>query len=154
MYKSIDSTRIRNLKVVAKLKTGERLRTRAHYYSVDAYTSPFLSYKPLMRMLYGEGKDETVDSLTKLVESCVKQVGLTPGDEKRLSRQLKDVIKGINNLSETYKDDSGAVAGLEHVKEVAEDFICIHDPSYVRETNPTVVEDVDQIEIEEEEVSD
>lgn len=163
MYKSIDSTRIRNLKVVAKLKQGERLRTRSHYYSIEPYYSPYFSFRPLVRMVYGEGKTETTDSLSRLVESCVLQAGMAHEDKMRLTEQLKEVIKGINNLAVTYKEDSGAVSGLEYVKEVAEDFIVQYDPDYVRETRPTrpsVVRDVPQerdpnvVELEEEEVSD
>lgn len=157
MYKSIDSTRIRNLKVVAKLRQGDRLRTRAHHYSIDTYSSIF-SYKPIVRYFTGEGKEETVDSLTKLVDSCVKQVGLTTSDKKRLSEQLKGVIKGINNLSITYKEDSTACAGLDFVKELIEDFIVSQDPSYVRETVQTIINeatiDPHEVDLVEEEVSD
>jgi hypothetical protein len=139
MYKSIDDTRIRNLKVVAMLKQGDRLRTRAHHYSVDTYASIF-SYKPLYRFLTGEGKEETVDSLSKLISSCVKQVGLTEKDKGRLCKQMKEVILGVNNLSVTYKDDSTACAGLSFIKEMIEDFIVSVDPTYIRETNATEVE--------------
>jgi hypothetical protein len=133
MYKSIDSTRIRNLKVVAMIKQGERLRTRAHHYSIDSYTSMF-SYKPIYRYLTGEGKEETVDSVSKLVESCVKQSGLSVRDKGRLVEQLKDVIRGLDNLSVTYKEDSTSCAGLNYIQEMIEDFIVSEDSSYVRQT--------------------
>lgn len=139
MYKSIDDTRIRNLKVVAMLKQGDRLRTRAHHYSVDTYTSIF-SYKPIYRYLTGEGKEETVDSLSKLISSCVKQTGITEKDKSRLCKQMKEVIVGVNNLAVTYKDDSTACAGLSFIKEMIEDFIVSIDSNYIRETNVTQVE--------------
>lgn len=145
MYKSIDDTRIRNLKVVSMLKQGDRLRTRAHHYSIDTYTSMF-SYKPLYRYLTGEGKEETVDSLSKLISSCVKQVGLTEKDKNRLCKQMKEVIVGVNNLSVTYKDDSTACAGLSFIKEMIEDFIVSVDHNYIRETNATETEYDDDVE--------
>lgn len=158
MYKSIDSSRIRNLKVVAMIKQGERLRTRAHHYSIDSYTSMF-SYKPIYRYLMGEGKEETVDSVSKLVESCVRQTGLSTRDKKRLVEQFKEVIIGINNLIVTYKEDSTACAGLNYVQEMIEDFICIEDPTYVRQAskiNNTLYESTDDpnaVDVEEEEIT-
>jgi hypothetical protein len=111
------------------VKQGERLRTRAHHYSIDSYTSMF-SYKPIYRYLTGEGKEETVDSVSKLVESCVKQAGLSVRDRKRLTAQLKEVIIGIDNLRITYKEDSTACAGLVYIQEMIEDFIRIGDFAY------------------------
>lgn len=130
------------------LKRGQRLRTKSHHYSIDDYTSIF-SYVPLYRRLTGENKEETVDSISRLVESCVKQSGLSVQDKKRLTEQLKEVIKGLNNLSVTYKDDSTAVAGLLYILEMTEDFISSEDPTYIRQTNPTIER---QYDMEEEEI--
>lgn len=160
MYRSIDCTRIRNLKVVAMLKTGQRLRTKSHYYSIDEAYDSFLSYIPVSRFFAGETKIETVDSITRLVESCVKQTGLTKMDRTRLSEQLKSCIEGINNLTVTYKSDSASVAALVFIIEMIEDFIVSEDPNYVRQTKCIGRAERDEgeeehaIEYSEEEVSD
>jgi polyhydroxyalkanoate synthesis regulator phasin len=130
MYRSIDSSRVRNLKVVAMLKKGQRLRTKAHHYAIDDYTS-ILSVQPLYRYMTGENKEETVDSISRLVESCVKQGGLSDRDNRRLVDQLKNVNKGLDNLAVTYKDNSTAVAGIEFIKEMIHDFILIGEPDHV-----------------------
>lgn len=150
MYKSIDSSRIRNLKVVSMVKQGERLRTRSHHYSIDNYTSMF-SYKPLYRYLTGEGKEETVDSVSRLIETCVRQPGMEKRDRQRLVEQFKDVIVGIKNLSVTYKDDSTACAGLHYIHEMIEDFICLEDKTYVRQAGVALSSD-GEVELEEESV--
>jgi hypothetical protein len=121
MYRSIDSSRIRNLKLISRLKTGDKLCTRYHHYSIDAY-SP-LSYRALFRMIHGESRSETIDSLTQLTESCVNQYGIAPDERTRLADEFKDVVKGIKNLSLTYKDDSTACVGLDLIREMMEEYI-------------------------------
>ena len=120
------------------LKKGDRLRTRSHHYSIDTYSSMF-SYKPIIRYFNGEGKVETIDSISKLVTSCVKQVGDSKKERQRLAKKLKEVFIGVHNLSDTYSEDATAKAGLSYIKELIEDFIVSVDPTYVRETNPTEV---------------
>ena len=150
MYKSVESKHIRNLKVIAMLKRGDRLRTRPENYSIDTYDSIF-SYKPIYRYLTGESKEDTVESLNRLVETCIKQAATAPHDKKRLAEQFKSAMKGLNNLAETYKESSTVVAGLDFIKEVIEDFIVTEDPEYQRETCQVVGGD-NELDIEEEEV--
>jgi hypothetical protein len=121
MYKSIDSSRIRNLKVVSRVRAGQKLNTRYHHYSIEEYG--YLSYKSLLRWANGESRDQTVDALTQLVESCVEQHGMKEDEKKRLLFQLNDASVGIKNLSITYKDDSTTCAGLEYILEMIKRFI-------------------------------
>jgi hypothetical protein len=139
MFKSIDESKIINLNVIAMLKKGDRLRTRSHHYSIDTYTSMF-SYKPIIRYFNGEGKVETIDSISKLITSCVKQIGDSKKERQRLAKKLKKVFVGVHNLSDTYIGDATARAGLSYIKELIEDFIVSVDPTYIRETNITEVE--------------
>jgi len=142
MYKSIDSTRIRNLKVIAMIKQGQKLCTRLHHYSIDDYNTTF-TYKAIFRWFNGESRTETIDSISKLVESCVQQTGLSQSEKIRLANQFKEVIKGVKNLAMTYKDDSTACAGLEFIIETIEDFIVANDNTYVRETTAVEMEEVE-----------
>jgi hypothetical protein len=115
MYKSIDPARVRNLKVVAKLKVGNKLCCRYHRFTIDS-TSP-LSLTSIMRYINGESRSETCDSLTDLVLSCVNQAGLAEDEKPRLIRQLLETRKGIVNLCKTYKDDETTVSSLEFILE-------------------------------------
>lgn len=164
MYKSIDSSRIRNLKLIARLKAGDKLCTRYHHYSIDAY-GPF-SYRSVMRYLNGESRSETIDSLTQLIESCVKQHGISPDERRRLANEFKDVVKGIKNLSITYKDDSTACVGLDLIREMMEEYIDMYgdkdivnydENEEINEAHPIIDEGItrtteDDIELETEEV--
>jgi hypothetical protein len=138
MYRSIDSTKIRNLKVIAMIKQGQRLRTRTQFYSIDDY-SLMTIYKAGIRYFTGESRTETIDAITRLIESCVRQAGVSESERKRLSFQLTEVLTGIKNLYITYKDDSTACAGLDYITELIEDFIVKHDSTYQRESITTTL---------------
>lgn len=153
MYRSIDSTKIRNLKVIAMVKQGQRLRTRTQFYSIDDYSIMTL-YRAGIRYFTGESRSETIDAITRLIESCVRQAGVSETERKRLSFQLKDVLKGIKNLYITYKDDSTACAGLDYITELIEDFIVKQDPTYKRETITTLLEEETLFETEEVTIED
>ena len=127
MYKSIDSSRIRNLKLIACLKVGDKLCTRYHHYSIDHY-SP-ISYRSIMRMINGESRSETIDSLTQLTESCVNQFGIAIEERTRIADEFKKVIKGVKNLILTYKDDYTACVGLELIREMMEEYISLFGTS-------------------------
>lgn len=157
MYNSIDSSRIRNLKLISRLKTGDKLCTRYHHYSIDAY-SP-LSYRSIMRMIHGESRSETIDSLTQLIESCVKQYGIATDERTRLANEFRDVVKGVKNLSVTYKDDSTACVGLDLIREMMEEYIDLYADIINIPRSPTphplVDEEIispDELHLEEEEV--
>lgn len=120
MYRSIDSSRVRNLKVVSKIKIGQKLSTRFHRFTIDG-SSP-LSLTGLIRYINGESRAETCDSLTDLILSCVSQPGLSNDEKSRLIKQLLDTRKGIVNLSKTYKDDETTVSSLEFILENIDTF--------------------------------
>lgn len=158
MYRSIDSTKIRNLKVIAMLKQGQRLRTRTQFFSIDDY-SLMTIYTAGIRYFTGEGRSETIDAITRLIESCVQQAGVSENERKRLSFQLKDVLIGIKNLYITYKEDSTACAGLDYITELIEDFIIKQDVTYKRESaiasgeqDAVDKEESDDMRLDEEEV--
>lgn len=121
MYRSIDSSRIRNLKVLSRLKPGQKLNTRYHHYSIEDYS--FFSYKSLLRWANGESRSQTIDSLTQLVESCVNQHGMKDDEKKRLLIQLNESKRGIENLGVTYNEDSTTCAGLEYIIEIIKRYI-------------------------------
>jgi hypothetical protein len=125
------------------IKQGQRLRTRTQFYSIDDY-SIMTIYKAGIRYFTGESRTETIDAITRLIESCVRQAGVSETERKRLSFQLKDVLVGIKNLYITYKDDSTACAGLDYINELIEDFIVRHDLNYQRETITTILEEEEE----------
>jgi len=71
----------------------------------------------------GESRNQTVDSLAQLVDSCVRINGLSKEESDRLIRQLSEAYIGIINLSITYKDDNTTCAGLEYILESIDDFV-------------------------------
>lgn len=154
MYKSIDSSRIRNLKLISKLKIGDKLCTRSHHYSIDAFRP--ISFNSIYRIINGESRTETIDSITLLVESCINQHGVSVEERKRLANEFKGVVKGITNLGLTYKDDSTAMVGLELIKEMLLEYIKINGTEDVEDTSLKIIEDgiveADEIELDTEEV--
>lgn len=138
MYFSLDSTRIRNLKLISKLKIGDKLCTRYHHYKIDTY-SPF-SLSTITRMVYGESRMETLESITQLVESCISQQGVSDDERVRLASQFKEVGVGLDNLMVTYKDDSATCVGLEFVKEMLNEYIDKHH-IYKKEEDSVAQED-------------
>ena len=114
MYRNIDSTRLINLKVVAKLKVGDKLSTRLHRFSID---EPSYSPKFILRWLNQESRFQTMDSLDSLISSCVNQNGLSDGESRILAEQLHKAGIGIKNLATTYNDDTTIVASIELIIE-------------------------------------
>ena len=68
MIPTFDVTKIRNLKVIAKLKVGQKLSTRYQFYSIVSTDSYFIAPK---RWFSGETRHNTVDSIQTLVMSCI-----------------------------------------------------------------------------------
>ena len=115
MYKSIDSARIINLKVVGKIKRGEKLNTRFYRFTIE--TTSMLSPQFFYRWLNGESRDQTIDALDSLISSCVNQSGLSERENIDLVDQLIHASSGIKNLAQTYKDDQTTCAGFEMILE-------------------------------------
>jgi hypothetical protein len=111
-----------------------------------------------MRMINGESRSETIDSVTQLVESCVKQHGIAPDERTRIANEFKNVLRGVKNLSITYKDDSTACVGLELIREIIEEYIDLYadkDPDYNNAVIYDGTVDADEVDmvVEEEEES-
>lgn len=126
MYRSIDSSRIRNLKLLAELKVGDKLCVKNHYYSIDVGES--YTIRKLLRKLSltGEGRNETTDSITQLVESCINQHGISEEEKKRLANEFKNVYKGIENLKTTYRGDHTSTVGFKVILEMLEEYIKLY----------------------------
>ena len=124
MYSTIDSARIINLKVVSKLKRGQKINTRFYRFTIE--TTSVLSTSFLMRWINGESRDQTIDALDSLVSSCVNQVGLNERENNDLVDQLISASEGIKNLAQTYKDDQTTCAGIEMILEKIKFFVKKH----------------------------
>lgn len=124
MYSSIDSARIINLKVVSKLKRGEKLNTRFYRFTIES--TNLLSTSAIFRWLNGESRDQTIDALDSLISSCVNQNGLSERENTDLVEQLLSASEGIKNLAQTYKDDQTTCAGIEMILEKIKFFVIKH----------------------------
>lgn len=126
MDSPIDPVRYSNLKVIARLKQGEKLRTRGHRFKIDEYDPKTWPVQSMTRWTQGENRYESVSSITSLIESCITQKGMTPESQAGLARQFEAVLRGVLNLAVTYKDDTTICAYLELVIEMLEGYIAKH----------------------------
>ena len=125
MYNSIDSARIINLKVVSKLKRGEKLNTRYYRFTIESIA--MFSPQFFFRWVNGESRDQTIDALDSLISSCVMQSGsLEKPELDELISQLMLASQGIQNLAQTYKDDPTTCAGIEMILEKISFFVNKH----------------------------
>lgn len=121
MYKVIDTDRIINLKVVAKLKRGHKLNTRLQHYTIEP--PGILSPAGFVRWVNGESRRQTIQALDNLITSCVYQSNLSSGEVASLVEQLYHTSEGVKNLAFTYKDDETTVSGLELILQKIKYFI-------------------------------
>lgn len=111
MYSIIDTDRLINLKVVAKLKRGQKLNTRLQHYTIEP--PGILSPAGFVRWVNGESRRQTIQALDNLVSSCVYQNNLQHEEKMALVEQLYYTAEGIKNLVFTYVNDDTTVSGLE-----------------------------------------
>lgn len=111
MYSIIDTDRLINLKVVAKLKRGQKLNTRLQHYTIEP--PGILSPAGFLRWVNGESRRQTIQALDNLVSSCVYQNNLSFEEKGALVEQLYFSAEGIKNLLFTYVNDDTTVSGLE-----------------------------------------
>jgi hypothetical protein len=142
MFSSIDSDRIINLKVVAKLKRGEKLNTRLQHYTIEP--PGFLSPAALYRWMGGESRRQTIQSLDSLITSCINQGRMGAEEIASLVEQLQQTTIGVENLMYTYKDDHTTVSGLELIMQKINYFIVNNGGELARH--------IDDIPLDEEEV--
>ena len=131
MIPTFDVTKIRNLKVIAKLKVGQKLSTRYQFYSIVSTDSYFIAPK---RWFSGESRHNTVDSIQPLVMSCITQPGLSIEDTRGLAEQLSNARDGLVNLQATYIDDQSIYSGLEVIIEMIDRYTKKHRMMTIRET--------------------
>lgn len=124
MYSVIDTDRIVNLKVVAKLKKGDKLNTRLQHYGIEP--PGIFSTASIMRWINGESRRQTINALDTLITSCIKQANLSDNEIATLVEQLYHTSTGIENLIFTYKDDVTSVSGLELIIQKIRYFISLN----------------------------
>jgi len=125
MFPGVDSGRLINLKVISKLKRGEKLNTRFYRFTIES--TSLLSPSFFTRWVNGESRDQTVDAVDSLVSSCIVQGSQMNEQEiSKLIDQLFQVGRGLKNLIETYKDDCTTCAGIELVLEKITSFAAQH----------------------------
>lgn len=127
MYSSIDSDRVINLKVVAKLKRGQKLNTRLQQYTIEPTPGTISAVSSaVIRWFGGESRMQTVQSLDNLVTSCIKRSLLNTEETYSLVEQMYQTSLGVDNLIYTYKDDETTVSGLELIQQKIKYFINVN----------------------------
>lgn len=142
MYSSIDSDRVINLKVVAKLKRGQKLNTRLQQYTIEPTPGTISAFTSgVVRWFGGESRLQTVQSLDNLVTSCIRRGNLTADELQCLVKQMYETSLGVDNLMITYKDDFTTVSGLELIQQKIRYFIN-HNGGYTPPLEPLVGNEV------------
>lgn len=117
MVSSIDHARLVNLKVVARLKRGQKINTRMHYFQI--VDKSVLNSMAIFRWFNGESREQTISSLTELINSCINTDILKKDDIPILIEELIKTSGGLCNLIFTYSDDSTVESSLtlliEHI---------------------------------------
>lgn len=138
MYSSIDSDRVINLKVVAKLKRGQKLNTRLQQYTIEPTPGTISAFTSgVVRWFGGESRLQTVQSLDNLVTSCIRRGNLTADELHCLLKQMYETSLGVDNLMVTYSDDDTTVSGLELIQQKIRFFIN-HNGGYTPPLEPLV----------------
>ena len=111
MYSGIDIMRLRNLRVLSKLEVGDKLCTRQHPFTIMNESTHLyqIPYTAMYRWLYCESRDQTIDAICALIDSCVQN----DTHHEQVSSELTLSARGIACLMETYRDDRTAVSSLE-----------------------------------------
>lgn len=138
MYSNIDSDRVINLKVVAKLKRGQKLNTRLQQFTIEPTPGTISAFTSgVFRWFGGESRLQTVQSLDNLITSCIRKTNLTADELHSLIKQLYETSIGVDNLIVTYKDDITTVSGFELVQQKIRYFIN-HNGGYTPPVEPLV----------------
>ena len=129
---SITFNDLRNLKVISKINIGDKLCTRTEQFTIDPCRT--FSLRLVWRMVTGDNREDTIESITKLCEKCIKNSFIKSSREEdiehvsppRLAKEFKGVVSGLKNLSETYKDDVSIVSIIEIIIERLDDYIKVN----------------------------
>lgn len=111
MIRSIDRTRLVNLKVVASLKRGQKLKTRMQYFEIDDSSTYYLP-QWLYRGYYEESRVQTLFSLSDLITSCTNVSLLKKEEIPLIIDELLNASGGICNLISTYNNHITTVSDL------------------------------------------
>ena len=129
---------LRNINVVASCMPNDKLNTDGSLFSIYVPTS----IRGLWRFLYREGRESNVSD----IQSCIRQATafiqhtmqnrvishtfhgkLKAATElqqcHRMMEALKRASQGIDNLTQTYKDDASIVSKLKMIEHEIEDFV-------------------------------
>ena len=125
MFSGVDSDRLINLKVVAKIKRGDKLNTRLQQFSIETNSGTFGNIAgSFFRYFSGESRMQTVFALDTLITSSIaKTHGLNCEELEAFKLQLYQTGGGIENLIYTYKDDQTTTSGLELVSQKIKFFL-------------------------------
>lgn len=124
MVRSVDNARLVNLKVVARIKRGQKLNTRMHYFQI--VEKSILNSMSIFRWLNGESREQTIASLTELVNSCINTDVLKPDDIPIMVEEVVKTSGGLCNLIYTYIEDSTVESSLTLIIEQIGRFVEKH----------------------------
>ena len=133
---------IRNLKILGNIKPNDKLIKHGDTIKLD---SPYI-YQGISRYWYGDSRKESLNHIEQLIEDCFHMIDLIYGSEIErrtgglddyyncnkgqkyfetenaqkltiFSTELLNVIKGLNNLKQTYHSDISTCSRIEVVIE-------------------------------------
>ncbi len=134
-----------HLKFIGTFQPGEKINTRS--LSIE----PNNILTPIMRRIFGEGRDATYQFLVNTIERTFEiiqfqVVSTRMSDKLQAQNTVCDLIKaihGLKNLQKTYKDDKLFTCNLESLIET------IHSRlSELQSQYPDVIKEVDLLEDE------
>ena len=112
-----------SLKVISRVQQHERLATSNEVVRVEKMDQTWYSYLlPLRRWYNGESRESNIQSVGKIIDNAFSQLRLYADKEKstseqlfvmRLTTDLENTIKGLQNLRTTYNNDSVAQARID-----------------------------------------
>ena len=129
---------LRNVNVVASLMPNDKLNTEGNLFSVFAPTS----FRGVVRLFYREDRETNVSRIQSTIRQAKTFVSNTMQYEivsnnfngrmklttqlqqcSRMMSALKAAVQGLENITQTYKEDASIVAKLNMLKYEIEDFI-------------------------------
>lgn len=133
---------LRNLGVVGQMKQNDKLLTQGDYFSL--YTPTYM--RGVYRMWLGEGRELNVNRVHEEVNSAKAYITNVLADQRyavtddaniksrlgrhtqaqlctRAMRILHETQAGLQNMRETYREDTALLCRIEHVANDVSDFL-------------------------------
>lgn len=111
---------ISDLKFIGRINRGEKMLAR--YRTVQPDT---LMTKMVRTFYFHEGRDHTLNFIRKTIMECLNIIALNKNSDKEydcemvrnIIADLRKSLNGINNIKDTYSDDTSFCCALETIEQ-------------------------------------